>query len=116
MTPMSIGRSPWSVEIPDVFPRGEGGSCPGGRRARMAAAIGAEDGMRIGKERAGFGCLGAFAATVGLAVTATLPAQPAPSDPTAYVSGPDIEAAVAAMRRDMKPDQGFLWRPLLRGG
>lgn len=80
--------------------------------------------MRIGKEGKGLrrdgrdrrGRLPAFVAA-GLAVAAAGPlrAQQA-ADPTAYISGPGIEAAVAAMHRDMKPDQGFLWRPLLRGG
>ena len=51
-----------------------------------------------------------------LAWASPLHAQQMPSDPTAFVTGPDVQTAVAAMRRDMKPDQGFLWRPLLRGG
>ncbi|HEX5182927.1 MAG TPA: cupin domain-containing protein [Allosphingosinicella sp.] len=67
--------------------------------------------MRIGK------AMGICAASVGFALRAASPlhGQP-PQDPTAFVSGPGIGAAVAAMGRDMKPDQGFLWRPLLRGG
>ena len=51
-----------------------------------------------------------------LAPAFPLRAQQTPSDPTAFASAADVQAAVAAMRRDMKPDQGFLWRPLLRGG
>ena len=45
-----------------------------------------------------------------------LHARPAPADPTAFASAADVQEAVEAMRRDMKPDQGFLWRPLVRGG
>lgn len=62
--------------------------------------------------------VGAFLASTCavLAWTCPLRAQQTPSDPTAFVTGPDIRTAIEAMRRDMKPDQGFLWRPLLRGG
>lgn len=37
-------------------------------------------------------------------------------DPTGFASSAEIEAQVEAMRAEMKPDQGFLWRPLVRGG
>ena len=45
-------------------------------------------------------------------------AQTAPDavDPTAFVSGQEIRAQVAAMRAEMKPDQGFMWRPLVGDG
>jgi mannose-6-phosphate isomerase-like protein (cupin superfamily) len=42
-------------------------------------------------------------------------AQPA-SDPTGYASAADVKAQVEAMRRAMKPGQGFMWQPLVRGG
>jgi mannose-6-phosphate isomerase-like protein (cupin superfamily) len=42
-------------------------------------------------------------------------AQPAP-DLTGYASAADVKAQVEAMRRAMKPGQGFMWKPLVRGG
>jgi quercetin dioxygenase-like cupin family protein len=42
-------------------------------------------------------------------------AQTAP-DPTGFASASDVKAQVEDMRRSMKPGQGFLWRPLVRGG
>ena len=42
-------------------------------------------------------------------------AQPA-SDPTGFASAADVKAQVEAMRRAMKPGQGFMWKPLVRGG
>jgi mannose-6-phosphate isomerase-like protein (cupin superfamily) len=42
-------------------------------------------------------------------------AAPAPEVPD-LASAADVKAQVAAMRREMKPEQGFLWRPLVRGG
>jgi mannose-6-phosphate isomerase-like protein (cupin superfamily) len=38
------------------------------------------------------------------------------ADPTGYASAADVQAQVEAMRQAMKPGQGFLWRPLVRGG
>ena len=40
----------------------------------------------------------------------------AAADPTALASSADVATAVAAMERDMKPGQSFIWRPLLKGG
>lgn len=37
-------------------------------------------------------------------------------DPTGFASKAEIEAQVELMRQEMKPGQGFLWRPLVRGG
>lgn len=37
-------------------------------------------------------------------------------DPTGFASAAEIQTQVEAMRQAMKPDQGFLWRPLVRGG
>lgn len=44
----------------------------------------------------------------------TSPAQAA--DPTAFASGADVQAQVRDMLAAMKPDQGFMWRPLVRDG
>jgi mannose-6-phosphate isomerase-like protein (cupin superfamily) len=70
-----------------------------------------ETGQRKGRHAA------AGLASLALLIAGALPlhAQPVP-DPTAFAASAEIRAAVEAMRRDMKPDQGFLWRPLLRGG
>jgi len=38
------------------------------------------------------------------------------TDPTGFAASPAIQAQVEAMRQEMKPDQGFMWRPLVRGG
>lgn len=37
-------------------------------------------------------------------------------DPTTFAARSDIAAQIAAMEADMKPSQGFLWRPLLGTG
>lgn len=37
-------------------------------------------------------------------------------DRTGFASAADIKAQVQAMRREMKPGQGFLWRPLVQSG
>jgi mannose-6-phosphate isomerase-like protein (cupin superfamily) len=41
--------------------------------------------------------------------------QPA-GDSTGYASAAHMKAQVEAMRRAMKPGQGFMWKPLVRGG
>jgi mannose-6-phosphate isomerase-like protein (cupin superfamily) len=33
-----------------------------------------------------------------------------------FASSADVKAQIAAMLADMKPDQGFMWRPLVRDG
>lgn len=38
------------------------------------------------------------------------------ADPTAFASGADMTAQVAAMAKAMKPGQGFAWQPLVRDG
>jgi len=38
------------------------------------------------------------------------------ADPTAFASGADVQAQVREMLAAMKPDQGFMWRPLVRDG
>jgi len=38
------------------------------------------------------------------------------TDPTGYASAAEITTQVEAMRQAMKPGQGFMWRPLVRGG
>jgi quercetin dioxygenase-like cupin family protein len=42
--------------------------------------------------------------------------QPEANDPTSFAAGADVRAQIQAMLATMKPDQGFLWRPLVRDG
>ncbi|RZT56252.1 cupin [Sphingomonas sp. BK036] len=49
----------------------------------------------------------AFGSTAAMAQT---------TDPTAFASGADVTAQVAAMAKAMKPGQGFAWHPLVRDG
>lgn len=52
-----------------------------------------------------------LAASSSIAQTA-----PATTDPTSFATAAETDVAIAAMEREMKPDQGFLWRPLVRAG
>lgn len=38
------------------------------------------------------------------------------ADPTGFASGADVQAQLRDMLATMKPDQGFMWRPLVRDG
>lgn len=38
------------------------------------------------------------------------------SDPTGFAPSAAVQAQVEQMRKTMKPGQGFLWQPLVRGG
>jgi mannose-6-phosphate isomerase-like protein (cupin superfamily) len=60
--------------------------------------------------------LSSFVAPLGLLLAVPLSAQAPAADPTGFATAADVKAAVAGMERDMKPGQGFLWRPLVRGG
>lgn len=40
----------------------------------------------------------------------------AAGDPTGFAASAAVQAQVEAMRQEMKADQGFMWRPLVRGG
>ena len=53
---------------------------------------------------------------IALASAAPVAGQTAAVDPTAFATAADVKATIAAMTRDMKPDQHFAWRPLLRDG
>lgn len=48
------------------------------------------------------------------ALAAANPGQTA--DPTSFASGADVKAQLRQMLAEMKPDQGFMWRPLVRDG
>lgn len=56
------------------------------------------------------------AALVLIAAATPALAQTPPADPTGLAKAADIQAQVATMAREMKPDQHFAWRPLLRDG
>lgn len=38
------------------------------------------------------------------------------ADPTSFASGADVQTQLREMLAAMKPDQGFMWRPLVRDG
>jgi mannose-6-phosphate isomerase-like protein (cupin superfamily) len=50
-----------------------------------------------------------------LAVSSGVAAASA-ADPSGFASGADVQAQVREMLAAMKPDQGFMWRPLVRDG
>jgi mannose-6-phosphate isomerase-like protein (cupin superfamily) len=38
------------------------------------------------------------------------------AEPSGFASGADVQAQLREMLAEMKPDQGFMWRPLVRDG
>lgn len=56
----------------------------------------------------------ALAASVATASAQTSGAQAA--GPSGFASGADVQAQLREMLAAMKPDQGFMWRPLVRDG
>lgn len=58
----------------------------------------------------------AICATSGLLAVSPGVAAAQTADPTAFASGADVQAQVRDMLAAMKPDQGFMWRPLVRDG
>lgn len=70
----------------------------------------------------GIGYAAAFlllgSAAPGAAAPATPPAMTAAdaADRSAVASGGEVRAQIAAMLAEMKPGQGFAWRPLVRDG
>ena len=38
------------------------------------------------------------------------------TDPTSFAGSTEVQAQTRAMLAEMKPDQGFMWRPLVRDG
>lgn len=52
---------------------------------------------------------------LGLLVAAPATAQTA-ADPTSFADAKDVQAQLKAMLAEMKPDQGFTWKPLVRDG
>jgi mannose-6-phosphate isomerase-like protein (cupin superfamily) len=56
----------------------------------------------------------AVSSGVAPASAQTSPAQAA--GPSGFASGADVQAQIREMLAEMKPDQGFMWRPLVRDG
>lgn len=56
----------------------------------------------------------ALSSGVAAACAQTSPAQA--TDPSGFASGADVQAQLREMLATMKPDQGFMWRPLVRDG
>ncbi|WP_448659079.1 cupin domain-containing protein [Sphingomonas sp. CJ99] len=53
---------------------------------------------------------------VGAAALTLAPPALAQNDPTAFASRAETTATIRAMETEMKPDQGFAWKPLLKDG
>jgi len=57
------------------------------------------------------------AALLGVTASTTLAAPATPgNDQTSFATAPEVQQAILSMEREMKPGQGFHWRPLVRGG
>jgi mannose-6-phosphate isomerase-like protein (cupin superfamily) len=56
----------------------------------------------------------AVSSGIATASAQTSPAQAA--EPSGFASGADVQAQVRDMLAAMKPEQGFMWRPLVRDG
>jgi len=60
--------------------------------------------------------------TLGMTLALTLAWSPGiasaqtTTDPTSFATGADVQTQTRAMLAEMKPDQGFMWRPLVRDG
>ena len=59
--------------------------------------------------------IGATILALGLGSGPAL-AQTPPADPTSFASGADVQAQLRQMLAEMKPEQGFMWRPVVRDG
>lgn len=57
-----------------------------------------------------------LAAAPGVAAASEQAGGAQASDPTGFASGADVQAQLRQMLAEMKPDQGFMWRPLVRDG
>jgi mannose-6-phosphate isomerase-like protein (cupin superfamily) len=57
-----------------------------------------------------------LAACLGLAFAVPLAAEAPAADPTSFATAADVQSEIASMEQAVKPGQGFLWRPLVRGG
>jgi mannose-6-phosphate isomerase-like protein (cupin superfamily) len=57
-----------------------------------------------------------LAASSGVATASAQGSGARAADPSGFASGADVQAQLRQMLAEMKPDQGFMWRPLVRDG
>ena len=57
-----------------------------------------------------------LAVSSGIAPASARMSRAQAAGPSGFASGADVEAQLREMLAEMKPDQGFMWRPLVRDG
>jgi quercetin dioxygenase-like cupin family protein len=57
-----------------------------------------------------------LAVSSGIATASAQTSSPQAADSSGFASGADVQAQLREMLAAMKPDQGFMWRPLVRDG
>lgn len=57
-----------------------------------------------------------LAVSAGIAAAAVQISPARSAEPSGFASGADVQAQLREMLAAMKPDQGFMWRPLVRDG
>ncbi|WP_310087190.1 cupin domain-containing protein [Caulobacter sp. BE254] len=57
-----------------------------------------------------------LAVSSGVATATAQASRAEAAGPSGFASGADVQAQIRQMLAEMKPDQGFMWRPLVRDG
>lgn len=57
-----------------------------------------------------------LAVSPGIAPASARMSRVQATEPSGFASGADVQAQLREMLAEMKPDQGFMWRPLVRDG
>ncbi len=57
-----------------------------------------------------------LALSVGITGASAQTSKPETGDPTSFAGGAEVRTQIQAMLATMKPEQGFMWRPLVRDG
>ncbi|WP_029725272.1 cupin domain-containing protein [Sphingomonas sp. UNC305MFCol5.2] len=57
-----------------------------------------------------------LAVSSGIAAASAQTSRAEPADPSGFSSGADVQVQLRQMLAEMKPEQGFMWRPLVRDG
>jgi mannose-6-phosphate isomerase-like protein (cupin superfamily) len=57
-----------------------------------------------------------LAVSTGIAPASAQMSRAQAAEPSGFASGADVQAQLRQMLAEMKPDQGFMWRPLVRDG
>jgi mannose-6-phosphate isomerase-like protein (cupin superfamily) len=57
-----------------------------------------------------------LAVSSGVATASAQTNRSQPAGPSGFASSADVQAQLREMLAEMKPDQGFMWRPLVRDG